>query len=401
MPGIKKPMSPTAHVLKGALVTYLHDRIATDQAMPALNPLVKDVTSQNFGGMRSRVAARVRQACRGKLAQDADLGDLMDLLDAFEEHEGGEEEMDADSVENEHEVTETPFEGETEEHEEEADDAVINEVEPYEHALMDEAYDRRADDARHHLGRDETPEEMEEREEGEDRKAAEDRRHRAEDEMECHDRRRRAEDSRKRRAARDKKRAEDARRRLGRDETEEEAQDRRARDRAMDKKRAEDIHRMHGDKMRRAADARRRAEDKRRAEDEPPPFEGRPEVGGTMTKDAMNQEIKRQIKLAQDNMNNARVAEMFVRPWIGEIAPDVVMGLDSATKVYKHALDVLEVSYDKSWPESAMKAVIAAQPRPSARPHVVPASLGMDSTATSGKSFHDRFPGAARIRTEA
>lgn len=126
----------------------------------------------------------------------------------------------------------------------------------------EDGWRRRAHDARRHLGRDETDEEREEREE---RQGAEDARRRLgrdETPEECSAR----ESAMDARHARDRRvrRAEDARRRLGRDESEEERRARENEEGAADRRRAEDKKRARD--SRRADDARR-AEDRRRAED--------------------------------------------------------------------------------------------------------------------------------------
>jgi hypothetical protein len=67
-----------------------------DQKMPPISPMVVDVTRGNFGHKKHQVAARIRYAMRGKVAMDADLDDLMDLLDALEEI-GESEAMEPDN----------------------------------------------------------------------------------------------------------------------------------------------------------------------------------------------------------------------------------------------------------------------------------------------------------------
>jgi hypothetical protein len=85
-------MTPTAHRLAGGISAYLAPRLALDQRMPPIAPLVKDVTRNNLAQMRNRIAARVRNVMRGRLAYDvADLSDLEDLLCALEELSEGEQ----------------------------------------------------------------------------------------------------------------------------------------------------------------------------------------------------------------------------------------------------------------------------------------------------------------------
>jgi len=95
-------LSPTALRVSGGLTAYLTPKMALDQHVPKMRAILHDVTRRNFGSKRSAIAARVRYATRGRLALDADLSDLMDLLDALEEgfesepEEGGDQEMQAD-----------------------------------------------------------------------------------------------------------------------------------------------------------------------------------------------------------------------------------------------------------------------------------------------------------------
>lgn len=85
------PRYSTATHLRGALYAYLAPRVIAADAMPDLGPIVQGVTRQNFGKMRSQVAARVRVAMRGRIAMDADIEDLLNLLDALEEGYESEE----------------------------------------------------------------------------------------------------------------------------------------------------------------------------------------------------------------------------------------------------------------------------------------------------------------------
>lgn len=77
-------ISRTALMLQGALVTHLTPLLAQDAAID-LPAVTKGVTSANFAERRDSVVSRLKRATKGKLAQDADLGDLTELLDALEE----------------------------------------------------------------------------------------------------------------------------------------------------------------------------------------------------------------------------------------------------------------------------------------------------------------------------
>jgi hypothetical protein len=73
-------------VAKGALFTYLGSRMAQDAraaADPLLNNLVSGLTSKNYAAKRPALVNAVQRAMQGRLAQDADIKDLANLLDAL------------------------------------------------------------------------------------------------------------------------------------------------------------------------------------------------------------------------------------------------------------------------------------------------------------------------------
>lgn len=78
-------MTPTALKLAGGIAAYLAPRLAADAKMPPIGPMVYDVRRTNLGAKKHQVAARIRYQMRGRIAMDADLDDLLDLLDALEE----------------------------------------------------------------------------------------------------------------------------------------------------------------------------------------------------------------------------------------------------------------------------------------------------------------------------
>ena len=138
------------------------------------------------------------------------------------------------------------------------------------------------------------------------------------------------------------------------------------------------------------------------AKDEPPPFKGKPKVGGGMdeevkymTKPAMDAALK---KVAEDtrravmtNQHEIRAAEKRVRPWVGELSG----AFDSADEVLAAALKSLGVKgIDKVHP-SAYPHILEAQPLPGARKQGEP-RVAMDEATV--QSFADRFPNAARIQ---
>jgi hypothetical protein len=139
------------------------------------------------------------------------------------------------------------------------------------------------------------------------------------------------------------------------------------------------------------------------AKDEPPPFKGKPKVGGGMdsevkdmvTKPAMDAALK---KVAEDTrkavlatQHEIRAAEKRVRPWVGELSG----AFDSADDVMAAALKSLGVKgIDKVHP-SAYPHILEAQPLPGARKQSEP-RVAMDEATV--QSFADRFPNAARIQ---
>jgi hypothetical protein len=78
-------MTRTGLKLVGGISAYLAPRLAMDKKLPPIGPMVYDVTRANFGHKKAQIAARIRYQMRGRIAQDADLDDLLDLHDALEE----------------------------------------------------------------------------------------------------------------------------------------------------------------------------------------------------------------------------------------------------------------------------------------------------------------------------
>lgn len=378
-------LSPTARTLTGALVTYLAPRLAQDAILPDIPSLLADVTRKNFSERIPTIERRVNKAMRGRMAMDADIEDLAELLDAFEDGEhmpNEDEEEDIASRAHENDVVE----GDEHPLLMRIKDRLKDDLTPEALAKLDEMlgeeqhleedtkWNERAMDARRRLGRDETEEERERREEREGAMDARKRLGRDETEEE---REKRAEDarmSRDRRTARDKKRAMDARKRLGRDESEEELEKRREKEHAEDRKRAMDAR-------------------KRMGRDAPPAFRGQPETGGTMepiTKEALDSAIKVALDGAKKMGQAVREAERFVRPYVG----DLNMAFDSDEQVYRKALDILGVAH-KGVHSSALRTIIEMRPKPGAQ--TAAASPRVATDAKGSASFDEMFPGASRI----
>lgn len=379
-------LTPTARATMGAVTVYLSPRMALDQKIPALVPLFGDIGAKNFVDKIPTMAHRITRAVRGRLAEDADIEDLTELLDALSDSGAME---GADTEESDPNFAASPSE-----HLEGMDDdlglmerimgrlkddvppetlAKITEMigeerrahEQETHdADMDDAYDAACAE----LGRDEAPEETEKREEAFGAKFAKDRMGRDETPEEAKERRAADKMSRDRRMSRDSKRANDAKGRLGRDETPEELAERRKADRAEDRKRL--------------------------GRDEPPPFKGRPNPGGTMDNMVTKDEAKALAKQAADEaiagQRDIADAKDFCRPWIGSLS----MAFDSAEGVYRHTLTARGVD-NKEIHASALKTVLGMTPKPSASGNPRTADLALD--AKPAKSFAERFPSAGRI----
>lgn len=90
----KTPLSRAALSLQGALTAYLVPKLAQDAKLD-VRGLVAGVTSKNYAAKRAALAKQVQAAAAGKLAQDADLDDLMGLLDAMEAPLAGDDMNDA------------------------------------------------------------------------------------------------------------------------------------------------------------------------------------------------------------------------------------------------------------------------------------------------------------------
>lgn len=129
------------------------------------------------------------------------------------------------------------------------------------------------------------------------------------------------------------------------------------------------------------------------AKDEPPPFKGKPEVGGGKAMDSAA--VARAIKVATDSaikvQRDIRVAETAVRPWVGELT----VAFDSAEEVYRHALSMLGVEH-KDVHASALKHILDVQTKPGARRNGADPHVAMDAAASD--DFAKRFPEASRLR---
>jgi hypothetical protein len=104
---------------------------------------------------------------------------------------------------------------------------------------------------------------------------------------------------------------------------------------------------------------------------------------------AMDAAIKQVREDAARTQREIRDAERAVKPYVGELE----VAFDSAPQVYAKALEILGVD-TKGVHESALPAILRAQPVPGSKTEKTPA-VAMD--AASVESYSKMFPSAARI----
>lgn len=130
------------------------------------------------------------------------------------------------------------------------------------------------------------------------------------------------------------------------------------------------------------------------AKDEDLDEEGKPKLEKEVKlidKPAMDAAIQTAVNAEKARGKAIRTAELAVEPWVGKLA----MAFDSAPEVYGKALQVLGVTVAKGTHPDALPAILAAQPKPGARPAPREHVLAMDGAPSS--DFNARFPGADRI----
>lgn len=95
-------LSRKALLVQGALAAYLTPRLAAD-AQIDLTPVLKDVNRSNYAKKRASIATGVEKLVSGKLAQDAEVGDLVELLDGLKDVNSGDPDEDDLSLDDEDE----------------------------------------------------------------------------------------------------------------------------------------------------------------------------------------------------------------------------------------------------------------------------------------------------------
>lgn len=79
----KMKLSKTAAVVAGALGAHIRPRLALDAALGDLTPFLKGVSRKNLKSEQPRIIRAMQNHFKGKLAQDADLEDLKEVIEVF------------------------------------------------------------------------------------------------------------------------------------------------------------------------------------------------------------------------------------------------------------------------------------------------------------------------------
>lgn len=171
-------VSRKAQIARGALAVYLRPKLATD-AVIDYRALVAGVTAANWPTAKGELVTRVKTAVRGKLAQDATMADIKEMLDCLDkEGEAKDEDPDMMDAAGEESAEEKRMREEKEaqdaeeaETEEEKEERMRRRAEAKDKGAKDKAArDKAAKDAKDKAARDkgardsETPEAKEKRE---------------------------------------------------------------------------------------------------------------------------------------------------------------------------------------------------------------------------------------------
>jgi hypothetical protein len=370
----KKKVTRQAAITLGVLGSWLRPKLAMDTKID-LGPLVKDLTAKNFTERKPKIAKDLEKLTKGKLAQDASIGEVAQLLDLIDSHDVAEDEPEI-------EAAMVPGETMLEQERKDGDRRLVQDDDPtgeVEAFLKDKLSGA---DLQHVCNIM--------------RGGAEDvGEHHAEGEEQLEELGAATDDSETAEEREANRRSEKWSEGKG-----EKALDRR---RAMDRsKGAKDEPAERQEMAERIKEEEKKgkgAQDRRRhAMDDPPPFKGMPKKGGggVMDKHAMDAALKsvseQTEKRVLETQRSIRRAEREVAPWVGNMAMDEATCADD---VYGAALKALNVDTDDIHP-SAWPTILKLQPLPGQRrgqgsePRVA-----MD--AKSIQTFNDMFPDAARI----
>ena len=109
------------------------------------------------------------------------------------------------------------------------------------------------------------------------------------------------------------------------------------------------------------------------------------EMKDTVSKGAMDAALQAHGKAVEqrviERQRAVRDAERAVRPWVGELANS--MSFDSAEQVYRAALDVVGIDHKNVKDAAALPVILGLAPKPGAKPSQTSSGLALDS-ATAG-----------------
>jgi hypothetical protein len=83
-------LTPYGSLIRGALIAHVGPRLAQDARMPDFASLIAGAPTANRVSQRTAIAQAVQTATRSLLAQDADLDDVAELLEAVEKIQGAD-----------------------------------------------------------------------------------------------------------------------------------------------------------------------------------------------------------------------------------------------------------------------------------------------------------------------
>lgn len=143
--------SRKALMVQGALAAFLAPKLAAD-AQIDIGPALRGVDAKNYGSKKATIASRLQSITKGKLAADADLGEVAELLEQLEDVQSvGEDCTEAKDAEetDEEKAAKTASDAEEDdkdaaakdESEEDKDKAVAKDEEPAEEKVTKEAMD--------------------------------------------------------------------------------------------------------------------------------------------------------------------------------------------------------------------------------------------------------------------
>lgn len=92
MANVKTALSRRAAYTSGALMAYLRPKMAADAKLD-LKPIIAGVTGKDWAQQKAKLVTALDAALKGKLAKDADVRDLAQMLDQLEEGVNAEDDL--------------------------------------------------------------------------------------------------------------------------------------------------------------------------------------------------------------------------------------------------------------------------------------------------------------------